>query len=117
MCCWPGRRKLTPHFKPSQYSQVSARAVRDELIAEKGYSDAMLPSRQALVRLLNRLGYRRKTSFGAQSQGGSQFVARMLTVTTSLKMQGRNILDFLTQACLAKRTGEEHPSLLPKQQR
>lgn len=58
----------------------------------------------------------RKTSFGSQSQGGSQFVARLLTVTTSLKAQGRNILDFLAQAYLAARSGEEHPSLIPQQQ-
>lgn len=59
----------------------------------------------------------RKTSFGAQSQGGSQFVARLLTVTTSLKAQGRNILDFLAQACWAVRSGEQTPSLIPQQQR
>ena len=58
----------------------------------------------------------RKTSFGSQSQSGSQFVARMLTVSASLKAQSRNILDFLTQACWAKRVGTEPPSLLPQQQ-
>ena len=58
----------------------------------------------------------RKTSFGAQSKSGSQFVACMLTVSTSLKAQGRNILDFLTQACWANRAGTEPPSLLPQQQ-
>jgi hypothetical protein len=59
----------------------------------------------------------RKTSFGAQSQSGSQFVARLLTVSTSLKAQGRNILDFLTQACWAARAGTEPPSLIPQQHR
>lgn len=58
----------------------------------------------------------RKTSFGSQAQTGSQFVTRLLTVTTSLKAQGRNILDFLSQACLAKRTGNESPSLIPQDQ-
>ncbi|MEM9117355.1 MAG: IS66 family transposase, partial [Cyanobacteria bacterium P01_F01_bin.56] len=59
----------------------------------------------------------RKTSFGAQAQSGSQFVARLMTVTTSLKAQGRNILEFLTQAYLAARTGEEPPSLIPQDRR
>jgi len=59
----------------------------------------------------------RKTSFGAQSQSGSQFVARLLTVSTSLKAQGRNILDFLALACLAARSRKEPPSLIPQQQR
>ena len=56
----------------------------------------------------------RKTSFGAQSKRESQFVARSMTVTTSLKAQGRNILDFPTHACLAERTGQKAPSLIPR---
>ena len=55
----------------------------------------------------------RRLSFGSKSQGGSEFVARMLTVTTSLRAQNRSVLDFLTQACRSARFGLESPSLLP----
>ena len=55
----------------------------------------------------------RRTSFGSQSQAGSEFVSRILTVVTSLKAQQRNPLDYLTQACLVKRLGLSAPSLLP----
>lgn len=55
----------------------------------------------------------RRLSFGSQSQDGSDFVARMLTVTTSLQSQNRSVLDFLTQACRASRFSLESPSLLP----
>lgn len=55
----------------------------------------------------------RRLSFGSKSQGGSDFVSRMLTVTTSLQAQHRSVLDFLTQACHAARFGLEPPSLLP----
>lgn len=63
----------------------------------------------------------RRTSFGSQSQAGSEFVSRILTVVTSLKAyakryplgQQRNPLDFLTQACRTKRLGLAAPSLLP----
>ncbi|HJW76262.1 MAG TPA: IS66 family transposase [Thermoleophilia bacterium] len=55
----------------------------------------------------------RKTSFGTQSSAGSRFVERMLTVHTSLNLQQRNVLDFVTQAVLAHRTGAAAPSLLP----
>ena len=55
----------------------------------------------------------RRTSFGSQSQAGSEFVSRILTVVTSLKAQQRNPLDYLTQACLTKRLGLAAPSLLP----
>ncbi len=41
-----------------RYLKVSAQAVRDALISQQGYNDAELPSRQAIGRLLNRLGYR-----------------------------------------------------------
>ena len=75
------------------------------------------PTNNAAERALRPAVMWRKTSFGAQAQSGSQFVARLMTVTTSLKAQGRNILDFLTQACLAGRTGQEPPSLIPQQQR
>ncbi|NEP53449.1 MAG: transposase, partial [Moorea sp. SIO3C2] len=72
------------------------------------------PTNNAAERALRTAVILRKTSFGAQSQRGSQFVARMMTMTTSLKAQGRNILDFLTHACLAARTGLEMPSLTPQ---
>ena len=54
-----GQTQVDPKFKTSfQYTRVSARAVREALIADQGYSDEELPSRQAIGRLLNRLGYR-----------------------------------------------------------
>ena len=56
----------------------------------------------------------RRLSFGSQSEAGSQFVARMLTVITTLKVQGRDVLEFLTQACKAARFGKPMPSLLPQ---
>jgi transposase len=59
----------------------------------------------------------RKTSFGTQSSAGSRFVERMLTVHTSLNLQQRNVLDFLTQAVRAHRTGTAAPSLLPQKAR
>jgi transposase len=55
----------------------------------------------------------RNTSFGSQSQGGSEFVARMLTVSSSLKAQGRSVVDFLTQSCQASRLGSTPPTLIP----
>ena len=56
----------------------------------------------------------RRTSFGSQSQAGSEFASRILTVVTSLKAQQRNPLDYLTEACLNKRLGLSAPSLLPQ---
>jgi transposase len=55
----------------------------------------------------------RKTSFGTQSPWGSRFVERILTTVTSLKLQKRNVLEFLTQALASHRRGQAAPSLLP----
>ncbi len=56
----------------------------------------------------------RRTSFGSQTQTGSNFVSRMLTVVTTLKSQRRNVLDFMTAATSAARIGKPAPSLLPE---
>lgn len=55
----------------------------------------------------------RKTSFGTQSPEGSRFVERILTVVTTLKLQRRNVLEYLTQTLAAHRRGYHGPSLLP----
>ncbi len=56
----------------------------------------------------------RKTSFGTDSPSGSRFVERILTVVTTLRMQGRNVLDYVTAACQAALHGQAAPSLLPR---
>ena len=78
------------------------------------YTPGVEPTNNAAERALRPAVIWRRASFGSQSQSGSQFVARMLTVTTSLKSQNRNILDFLTQACYAARLGLPPPSLIPQ---
>ena len=55
----------------------------------------------------------RKTSFGTDSPSGSRFVERILTVVTTLRMQGRNVLDYVAAACEANLHGQAPPSLLP----
>ena len=81
------------------------------------FTPGVEPTNNAAERALRAAVIWRKTSFGTQAQSGSLFVARLMTVTSSLKAQGRNILDFLAQACWAARTGKEPPSLIPQQQR
>jgi transposase len=55
----------------------------------------------------------RNTSFGTDSPNGSRFVERILTVVTTLRMQRRNVLDYVTAACEAALKGTPAPSLLP----
>ena len=55
----------------------------------------------------------RKRSFGTQSQAGSRFTERIMTVVATLKQQHRNVLDYLAEACDAANWGRSAPSLLP----
>jgi len=55
----------------------------------------------------------RNSSFGTQSEAGSRFAERIMTVVATLKQQHRNVLDYLTQACDAANWGKPAPSLLP----
>jgi len=55
----------------------------------------------------------RNSSFGTQSELGSRFVERIMTVVSTLKQQKRNLLDYLTEACDAANDGRPVPTLLP----
>jgi transposase len=76
-------------------------------------TEGVEPTNNAAERSLRPAVLWRKTSFGSQSEAGSLFVARMLTVVTSLRCQNRSVLEYLVQACRASRQGELPPSLLP----
>jgi transposase len=56
----------------------------------------------------------RKNSFGTQSERGNLFVERIMTVSSTCKMQGRNTLDYITSAIESHLRGETIPSLLPQ---
>lgn len=55
----------------------------------------------------------RKLSFGTRSTRGSRFIERILTATTTLRLQKRNVLEWLSQALGAYRRSLPPPSLLP----
>ena len=57
------------------------------------------PTNNNAERPLRRAVLWRRKSFGTQSETGSRFVERILTVVTSLRQQGRNVLDYLSAAC------------------
>ena len=55
----------------------------------------------------------RKGSFGTDSEAGSRFAERLLTVVATCRQQGRGLLDFLVAAGEAALQGTAPPSLLP----
>ena len=56
----------------------------------------------------------RKLSHGTHSERGSRFIERILTAHATLRLQKRNVLEFLRQACEAHIRGKMAPSLLPQ---
>lgn len=77
-------------------------------------TEGVEPTNNAAERAIRPAVLWRRTSFGSQSQAGSIFVARMLTVVTTVRSQGRNVLEYMTAACRAARSGQPAPSLLPE---
>lgn len=71
------------------------------------------PTNNAAERPLRRAVLWRRRSFGTQSAAGSCFVERVLTAVTTLRQQGRDVLDYLAAACAAANRGAPPPSLLP----
>jgi transposase len=71
------------------------------------------PTNNCAERPLRRAVLWRRRSFGTQSAAGSQFVERILTTVTTLRQQRRDVLDFLTTACMAAIRQDPVPSLLP----
>jgi transposase len=71
------------------------------------------PTNNLAERLLRRFVIWRKTSFGTQSETGSRFMERVMSVAGTCQLQKRNVLDFISQAIRAHLTHQEFPSLLP----
>ena len=72
------------------------------------------PTNNAAERALRQSVIQRKISHGVQSRQGAICRSRLLTVTTTLRQQGRDVWQFLEQAWIAHHRGGVMPSLLPE---
>lgn len=71
------------------------------------------PTNNAAERSFRHAVQWRKLCFGSQSDTGERYVERILTVTRSCKMQGRNAVDFLTELMDATVHGKTIPEIIP----
>jgi len=55
----------------------------------------------------------RKGSFGSHSKEGSRFVSRFLTISRSLRLQSRDVMEFLVDALDAHASARSPPQILP----
>ena len=77
-------------------------------------TEGIEPTNNAAERAIRPVVLWRKGSFGTDSADGSRFVERILSTVTTLKQQGRHVLDYLTHACEAHHVGGLADSLLPQ---
>lgn len=77
--------------------------------------EGVLPTNNHAEQTIRHAVIWRKTSFGTDSENGSRFVERMLTVVMSLRLQHRNVLEWVTSAYQARIDRLTLPSLLPLQ--
>jgi transposase len=75
--------------------------------------DGVEPTNNAAERALRPAVLWRKKSYGCHSEDGCRFVERLLSVTQTLRLLGRPVLDYLTEALDAHRSGLPIPRLLP----
>jgi transposase len=71
------------------------------------------PTNNAGERALRQAVLWRKTSLFTQSDRGQRYVERMLTVKTTLRKLGGNLLEFLTETLRCVQAGLPPPKLLP----
>ena len=71
------------------------------------------PTNNAAERAVRHAVCWRKTSFGTDSERGSRFVERMLSVVATCRSQGRGVMDFLARTITAHRNQSPKPSILP----
>jgi transposase len=74
--------------------------------------DGVEPTNNVSERALRPAVLWRKGSFGSDSETGSRFAERLLTVAGTCRQQGRPLLDFLVAAGEATLQGTAAPSLL-----
>ena len=121
------RRRLAPLRERLRADLEGARASPDRKVAAFaanllnlepalwlfGELDGVGPTNNHAERVLRRGVLWRKNAFGSASESGCRFAERMLTVVQTLRLQGRPVLDYLTEAVRAHRQGEPAPKLAP----
>ena len=78
-------------------------------------ADGVPPTNNDAERVQRRAVIWRRRSFGCASPRGCRFVERLLTVSETLRMQGRNVLDYLQLAVQNYRNKNTAPALLMAQ--
>ena len=100
------------------YSRDASLAIYCQRLQEKfpmywlfTSAEGVEPTNNHAERVQRRAVLWRRKSFGCASQAGCRFVERILTVVGTLRLQGRNALEFLSRSIAAHRLGSAGPML------
>jgi len=74
-------------------------------------AEGVEPTNNHAERVQRRAVLWRRKSFGCASQAGCRFAERILTVVGTLRLKGRNALEFLSRSIAAHRLGSAGPKL------
>ncbi|MCK6538375.1 MAG: IS66 family transposase [Polyangiaceae bacterium] len=97
----------TPHLAGSCADVLEHRAALWRFVDERDVE----PTNNHAERELRAFVLWRKRSYGSQSERGNRFAERLMTVAHTARKQNKNVLEFLTECCVAKVDGNEPPSL------
>ena len=117
----PMRAGILSHLRQGRSAPIKrvASMCREILVLEEALftfvdAEGLEPTNNRAERAIRPAVLWRKGSFGSDSEGGSRFAERMLTVATTLRLQKRNVLEYLTQCGQAALLNKSAPSLLPQ---
>lgn len=106
------------HYLESEDASVRTRAKRFLKIWEYLFvfllHDGVEPTNNVAERALRPAVQWRKICFGSKSEKGERFTERILTVTRTCRMQGRNPFEYLAGLVTASFANNPLPSLLPE---
>lgn len=75
--------------------------------------DGVEPTNNHAERELRAFVLWRKKSYGAQSERGNRFAERLMTIAHTARKQNKNVIEFITECCVAYVDGATPPSLFP----
>lgn len=107
-----GRGRLLPADKDGVSGSCADILEHREALWTFVEQEGVEPTNNHAERELRGLVMWRRRSFGSQSDRGTHFAARMMTIAHTARKQGREILEFLVACCAPRPEGAAAPSLL-----
>jgi transposase len=93
---------------------LSVHAALWTFATPQGIALGVEPTNNHAERMLRPAVLWRKVSFGSQGQNGCHFAERVLTAVHTLRLQGRDVLDYLTESVANLRAGTRAPRLIAR---